>query len=214
MAITAASFAASFFVSAFAQVWVGGRIHLPGAAAFALPVAIDAPLLAFGMAAIAKRSRGESTVLAWLSLSVFTAASIGANVWHGLEAGEPGSTVGQIGVVAVSALIPLGVLLTSESVLSIIVQPPQGSAEQRQALARVADRGLLGAAGAQAKPSAAEKQDAAAVAAAMVQAGATQAAARKATGVSVAALKAALGGRQPPTTQSSVAGTAVAEFRL
>jgi hypothetical protein len=117
MAVTAACVAASFFLSAFAQVWVGHQIGLPGYAAFALPVTVDAPLLAFGMAAIAKRSRGESTVLAWISLSVFTAASVGANVRHGLEAGEPGNTVGQFGVVVVSALIPLGVLLTSECAL-------------------------------------------------------------------------------------------------
>jgi hypothetical protein len=116
-------------------------------------------------------------VLAWISLSVFTAASVGANVRHGLEAGEPGSTVGQLGVVVVSALIPLGVLLTSECALDHRAAG-QGTAEQRQALACIGDCSLLGAAGAQSKPSAAERQDAAA----MVRAGSSQVAARKAMG--------------------------------
>jgi len=203
--ITAASFAASFFVSAWAQVWVGGQIGLPGAAALVLPIAIDAPLIAFGMAAIAKRSRGERTWLAWLSLAVFTAASIGGNVWHGLATGDSDSIAAQIGVCAVAALIPLGVLLTSESALSILVAPPHGSAEQRQALARVADRGLLAAPGA-AKRSRAETEDLAATARSMAEAGSSKAAIARTLKLSAKAVNEAVSG--------SPQAAGVPEFRL
>ncbi len=140
--VTFIAFAAAFTISGFSQVWAGGELGLPVWARFAVPLAVDAPLIAFALSSIARRGRGEAVwpSAAWLGL--FSASSIAINVWHGIsEAGAHG--IAFWGLIGLSALIPLSVLATSGEVLSILTAPPRGSVEQRQALARVADRGQL-----------------------------------------------------------------------
>lgn len=188
--VTLLAFASSFAISAAAQVWVGEQIGLPIWLRFAVPVAIDMPLIAFALGAVARRAQGESAILPWLSLALFTCASVAANAWHGLVvAGENGALV--VGVVAVSALVPMGVLLTSESALGILVSRPASTDRQHlAALQRVADRGQL------AKPShrrsAAETKDLDAAARDLASSGETRSAIAKRLGISVEAVRKAL----------------------
>lgn len=140
--VTLLAFTSAFTISGFSQVWAGGELGLPVWARFAVPLAVDMPLIAFALSSIARRAQGEPVwpSVAWLGL--FSASSIAINVWHGIsEAGAHG--IALAGLVGLSALVPLAVIATSGEVLSILTAPPGGSAEQRQALARVADRGQL-----------------------------------------------------------------------
>ncbi|WP_166871518.1 HTH domain-containing protein [Salinibacterium sp. ZJ450] len=140
VAVTLISFAAAFLISGFAQIWVGEQIGLPGWARIAVPLAIDAPMLAFGLGAISHRARGESTRGSYVWLATFTGASIGANVWHSASLGTVEGW-GILGAVVVSALIPVAVLGTSEQVLGILVAPPTSTdRELLRAKARVVDR--------------------------------------------------------------------------
>lgn len=209
--VTLVSFAASFAISGASQVWAARTLGLEGILAYCLIPAIDGPLVAFALSAISRRAVGQSVWMSFLSLGVFSVASILVNLWHGLSTvDESGAALA--GVTGVSILVPVGILLTSESVLGILVAPPSGSAAERRALQQVADRGLLGATSG--KPTAAQKADAAEAAAAMVRSGtATRAQARKATGASDAALRKALGGGAP-TVAGRAAAAGVAEFRL
>jgi hypothetical protein len=136
------SFASSFLISGHAQVWVGEQLGLDPMARFAVPLAFDAPMVAFGLSSISRRARGERITgsLAWLA--AFALISIGANTWHVLATSNARG-FGVIGLVAVSAFTPIGVLATSEQILGILVAPPTASREQLAALQRVADRGQL-----------------------------------------------------------------------
>jgi hypothetical protein len=141
-AVTVLAFAAAFTISGFSQVWAGGQLGLPIWARFAVPLAVDMPLLAFALSSIARRAQGEPVWPSAAWLGVFSSASIAINIWHGIS--EPGAHGAAVwGLIGISALVPLAVIATSGEVLSILTAPPRGSAEQRQALARVADRGQL-----------------------------------------------------------------------
>ncbi|MCU1585480.1 MAG: putative Phage excisionase [Microbacteriaceae bacterium] len=142
LAVTTAAFAGAFTTSSVSQLWVAQQIGIPEFARAGVVLGIDAPLLAFSLGAIARRSRGESVASSWIWLTIFSLASVILNAWHGISVAHsaPGTLVF---VVLVSSLMPLAVLGTSEQVVGILVAPPSGTRQQRQALARVADRGAL-----------------------------------------------------------------------
>ena len=164
IAITIASFAAAFLISGFAQVWVGERIGLPPVARVIVAVMVDAPLIAFGLGAISRAGRGESTrgSYAWILLFVF--ASIGMNLWHGFATTNM-IGIEQIGLASISILAPVAILATSHQVLAILVAPPATDKARLQALARVVDREALstpavtGAKPARLRSGSAEEQD-------------------------------------------------------
>ena len=165
IAITIASFAAAFLVSGFAQVWVGSRIGLPPVATIAVVAMIDFPLIAFGLGAISRASRGESTRGSYLWIGLFVLASVGMNLWHGFATTNV-LGIEQIGLAAVSILAPVAILATSHQVLSILVAPPATDDKARlQALARVVDREALavsvaaGSKAARPRSGSAEEQD-------------------------------------------------------
>jgi len=140
--VTLLAFTSAFTISGFSQVWAGGELGLPVWARFAVPFAVDMPLIAFALSSIARRAQGEPVwpSAAWLGL--FSASSISINVWHGIStAGAHG--IALAGLIGLSALVPLAVIATSGEVLSILTAPSRGSVEQRRALARVVDRGQL-----------------------------------------------------------------------
>jgi hypothetical protein len=142
--VTLLAFVGAFSVSADSQLWVAGQIGVPaGVGSYGVVLGIDAPLLAFSLGAIARRSRGESAASSWVWICLFSTASIALNSWHGISVSHTGSGLGSVFVILVSSLMPLAVLGCSEQVVGILVAPPAGSREQRQALARVADRGAL-----------------------------------------------------------------------
>ena len=137
--VVLSSLVASFFLSAQAQMYVAALFGVKGVFQLAMPIAIDAPLVAFALAALAKRARGEGVIGSFIWIGIFGLASIAINVVHTLEVNSA-TGWGVAVLVGVSVLIPLAVIGTSGAALSILVAPPQGDRPQLQALARVADR--------------------------------------------------------------------------
>ena len=138
-ASTILAFAAAFLVSGFSIYWAGVTLlHLPALAAYALPVVVDSPMVAFALSGIARRGRGESSRMTTVSLVTFTLVSTGINSLHALSYGSHGLDL--VGAVGLSAFTPVALLLTSEAALGVLVAPVNGSREQLAALQRVADR--------------------------------------------------------------------------
>jgi hypothetical protein len=108
LAIT--SFAVSFSSLIEVAEWVG----LPQWLRWTVPAFIDVAILAYGLAAVIHRSRGESVAATWVSLSVFTAVSVVANALHALSSGS-GETAGQQWIGAsIAAMAPIAVLASTE----------------------------------------------------------------------------------------------------
>lgn len=112
--------------------WVG----LPLWMRWAVPVFIDIAILAYSLAAVIHKSRGESVRTTWITLGVFTATSVVANAAHALSVGE-GETVVQrtIGAV-IAALAPIAVFAATEE-LSRLAFAYSSSAAEREPTATV-----------------------------------------------------------------------------
>lgn len=131
------SFAAAFAVSGSSLYWAGGQIHLP--LPIVVPLAMDAPMVAFALAALSKRARGQSTrsSIAWIG--VFSAISVSINAWHSLSIGALGLDL--IGALFLAVATPIAILATSEQILGVLVAPPAHNDNDRlQREARAADR--------------------------------------------------------------------------
>lgn len=197
-------FAASFLISAQALGWVGVQAGLePWLAPWAFPAALDGGLLAVSMSMLARRAMGASTRMAVVLLTVFTLASVGANLWRELTVSSLTglSLVGHIGA---AALPPVLLLAGSESALTLLVRAVPGDAAQRAAVQRLADSGRLAAVSG-GQPSPAEKEDtAAAIRAAYAASGrtASYAALSRQLGVSTTAVKKALGEQKQSPAKS------------
>lgn len=112
--------------------WVG----LPLWMRWAVPVFIDIAILAYSLAAVIHKSRGESVRTTWITLGVFTATSVVANAAHALSVGQ-GETVVQrtIGAV-IAALAPIAVFAATEE-LSRLAFAYSSSAAEREPTATV-----------------------------------------------------------------------------
>lgn len=78
------SFMVSFNGLHDVAAWVG----LPWWMRWAVPIFIDIAILAYSMAAVIHRARGEATWPTWLTPGVFTGVSVVANAAHALAKGE------------------------------------------------------------------------------------------------------------------------------
>jgi hypothetical protein len=131
------AFASAFAVSGNALWWAGTMLHLPWP--LALPLAVDLPLVAFALSALARRSRGQGTKSSMAWLLMFSLVSIAINIWHSLSLGAVG--VDLIGSIFISAVIPIAILSTSEQLLSVLVAPPAtNDIERLQREARASDK--------------------------------------------------------------------------
>lgn len=121
------SFMVSFNGLRDVAAWVG----LPLWMRWAVPVFIDIAILAYSLAAVIHKSRGESVRTTWITLGVFTATSVVANAAHALSVGE-GETVVQrtIGAV-IAALAPIAVFAATEE-LSRLAFAYSSSAAERE----------------------------------------------------------------------------------
>lgn len=126
------SFMVSFNGLRDVAAWVG----LPLWMRWAVPVFIDIAILAYSLAAVIHKSRGESVRTTWITLGVFTATSVVANAAHALSVGE-GETVVQrtIGAV-IAALAPIAVFAATEE-LSRLAFAYSSSAAEREPTATV-----------------------------------------------------------------------------
>ena len=106
------SFMVSFNGLHDVAAWVG----LPWWMRWAVPVFIDIAILAYSMAAVIHRARGEATWPTWRTLGVFTVVSVVANAAHALAKGE-GETAVQSWIGAgIASMAPLAVFAATEQI--------------------------------------------------------------------------------------------------
>lgn len=195
--VLALTFLGLFSVSGTAMWWIAGegQMDLPLFLRPALLVGLDFGLVATGLAWAVQRSRGESTTLSRLILFSSVGFSVLINIARGVSTFH-GGFAGVVAIV-VETGVPLLLLAASENALAILVAPASGSVEQRQAIARLADRGLL-AGGADRKDAAVQEDLAAAVRELhTAQPKLSRSALAKQTGVSVTFVKNALADSTP-----------------
>lgn len=106
------SFMVSFNGLHDVAAWVG----LPWWMRWAVPIFIDIAILAYSMAAVIHRARGEATWPTWLTLGVFTGVSVVANAAHALAKGEGETSVQSWIGAAIAALAPLAVFAATEQI--------------------------------------------------------------------------------------------------
>lgn len=104
----------SFMVSFNGLHDVAGWVGLPVWMRWTVPIFIDIAILAYSMAAVIHRTRGEPVALTWATLGVFTLISVVANGAHALAVGE-GQTALQSWIgAAIAAAAPLSVFAATE----------------------------------------------------------------------------------------------------
>ena len=141
LAATAITFAAAWGVSAIAQSSIGVEAGLPVYLSWLVPVAIDGALLSNGLAVASKAARGRSTRASWVWLTAFTGVSLALNTLHAAISGSLQSgPLAAAAIILLSATMPLSILSSAESLLAVALQPVEGDAAHRQAMARVHDR--------------------------------------------------------------------------
>lgn len=122
------SFMVSFNGLHDVAAWVG----LPPWMRWAVPIFIDIAILAYSLAAVIHRSRGETVWPTWLTLAVFTAVSVVANAAHALAAGE-GQTQVQAWIGAViAAMAPVAVFAATEQLSRLAFSLPQNRQRSRR----------------------------------------------------------------------------------
>ncbi|MFE4198466.1 DUF2637 domain-containing protein [Paenarthrobacter sp. NPDC056912] len=107
--LAAASFMVSFAALHEVAAWVG----LPVWMRWTVPVFIDVAILAYSLAVLIHRSRGEPTWASWVSLGGFTFVSVVANAAHAMSVGSFGLWQTVIGA-CVAGLAPLAVFAATE----------------------------------------------------------------------------------------------------
>ena len=117
--LAVASFMVSFTGLHEVAAWAG----LPVWLRWAVPVFIDVAILAYTMAVLIHRHRGERTWASWVSLAGFTLFSVVANAAHALSIGHPDDGQRIIGA-AVAALAPVAVFAATEQLGRLVIRHP------------------------------------------------------------------------------------------
>ena len=115
--------AVSFAVSFAGLVAVAEWAELPHWLRWAVPVFVDGALLAYTLAILVQRARGESTRFSWAALGTFTLVSVGANAAHVLGTGDVADWRTLVGA-GLAALAPLGVLAATHTVADLAIARP------------------------------------------------------------------------------------------
>lgn len=121
--LAVASFMVSFTGLHEVAAWAG----LPEWLRWAVPVFIDVAILAYTLAVLIHRHRGERTWASWLSLAGFTVFSMVANGAHALSIPHPDAGQQIIGA-AVASLAPLAVFAATEQLGRLVIRRPEGKA--------------------------------------------------------------------------------------
>lgn len=119
--------AVSFALSAAGLVQLAAWGHVPSFLAWCVPVMIDGAIAVYTLAVLVFRARGESTTVAWVSLALWTAVSVGGNAEHGWD--PPALVQRAVGTVVV-ALAPIAVALAVHTISDLIVARPSKATEQ------------------------------------------------------------------------------------
>lgn len=134
------SFMVSFAGLSEVARWVG----VPEWMAWSVPTFIDLAIVAYTLAVLIHRSRGERTSASWCSLGVFTAVSVIANAAHALSISHAVEWQAWIGA-GIAAMAPLAVLAATEELGRLAVAPvahslagtvlvPEGATQMHEAL--------------------------------------------------------------------------------
>ena len=123
VALVASLGAVSFAVSFAGLVAVAEWAELPHWLRWAVPVFVDGALLAYTLAILVQRARGESTRFSWAALATFTLVSVGANAAHVLGTGDVADWRTLVGA-GLAALAPLGVLAATHTVADLAIARP------------------------------------------------------------------------------------------
>jgi hypothetical protein len=118
------------------QMAVAEWAMLRGPRAVVVPIVIDGSIVVFSLAAILKRSRGQSTFLSWTFVGVFTAISIAANALHVLiEAPSADETMvfKSIGGALIAGVMPISIWLVTHILTELLVEKPSLSREELRA---------------------------------------------------------------------------------
>lgn len=113
----------SFLVSFAGLSAVAAWAELPPTLRWAVPVFVDGALLAYTLAILVQKSRGESVRFSWGALASFTAVSVAANAAHVYGVGDPRDWRTTAGA-AIAALAPLGVFAATHTVASLAIARP------------------------------------------------------------------------------------------
>lgn len=117
--LAATSFMVSFAGLTEVAKWVG----VPSWMRWTIPAFIDMAILAYSMAVLIHRSRGETTWRSWMSLSLFTGVSVVANAAHALSIEHEVIWQAWIGA-GLAALAPIGVFAATEELGRLAVEQP------------------------------------------------------------------------------------------
>ncbi|GAB3249130.1 DUF2637 domain-containing protein [Arthrobacter pigmenti] len=117
--LAVASFMVSFSGLHEVAAWAG----LPDWLRWAVPVFIDVAILAYTLAVLIHRHRGEPTWASWVSLSGFTLVSMIANFAHAWAMPHPNLSQRIIGA-GVAALAPVAVFAATEQLGRLIIRHP------------------------------------------------------------------------------------------
>jgi hypothetical protein len=118
--LAVASFMVSFTGLHEVAAWAG----LPVWLRWAVPVFIDVAILAYTMAVLIHRHRGEKTWASWISLAGFTLFSMIANGAHALSIPHP-NEVQQIIGAAVASMAPVAVFAATEQLGRLVIRRPE-----------------------------------------------------------------------------------------
>lgn len=117
--LAATSFMVSFAGLTEVAKWVG----VPSWMSWTVPAFIDLSIIAYSLAVLVHRSRGETTWASWLSLGLFTGVSVIANAAHALSFPHENSWQAWIGA-GIAALAPVGVFAATEELGRLAVEQP------------------------------------------------------------------------------------------
>lgn len=125
--LAATSFMVSFAGLTEVAKWVG----VPTWMRWTIPAFIDMAILAYSMAVLIHRSRGEATWRSWISLSLFTGVSVVANAAHALSIEHEVIWQAWIGA-GLAALAPIGVFAATEELGRLAVEQPEPHGKTRK----------------------------------------------------------------------------------
>lgn len=117
------------------QMAVADWAMLRGPRAVVVPIVIDGSIVVFSLAAILKRARGQSTLLSWTVVGVFTAISIAANAFHVLiETPNIDELIFKsIGGAFIAGVMPVSIWLVTHILTDLLVEKPSLSREDLRA---------------------------------------------------------------------------------
>lgn len=117
--LAVASFLVSFAGLVEVAVWVG----VPPWMRWAIPVFVDVAILAYSLAVLIHRSRGDQTWPSWISLGGFTAVSVVANASHAFSVDHSVAWQSWIGA-GLAALAPVAIFTATEELGRLAVERP------------------------------------------------------------------------------------------